>query len=118
MRFLKAFVRRRFLPNHCSFPRFRYLSDQPNNAENDDFQSQVLVEGNANSRTAILNRPIALNALTTAMGARLTKLYESWEENPDIGFVVMKGSGRAFCAGGDVVGLYRLLSEGTLITLH
>lgn len=28
---------------------------------------QVLVEGNANSRTAILNRPIALNALTTAM---------------------------------------------------
>lgn len=76
------------------------------------------------------------------------KLYNSWEENPDVGFVVMKveygsfrdiiwkqsfsfsalfihtlitvldllkGSGRAFCAGGDVVTLYRLLSEGLIM---
>jgi enoyl-CoA hydratase/carnithine racemase len=36
----------------------------------------------------------------------------SWEDNPDIGFVMMKGSGRAFCAGGDVVRLHQLISEG------
>ncbi|KAL3746352.1 hypothetical protein ACJRO7_015329, partial [Eucalyptus globulus] len=44
--------------------------------------------------------------------ARLKRLYESWEENPNIGFVLMKGSGRAFCLGGDVVTLYHLLTEG------
>ncbi|KAG8381906.1 hypothetical protein BUALT_Bualt05G0021500 [Buddleja alternifolia] len=73
----------------------------------------VLVEGRANSRAAILNRPSALNALTASMAARLNRLYESWEENSDIGFVMMKGgSDRAFCSGTDVVALYRLLNEG------
>lgn len=33
------------------------------------------------------------------------------------GFVIMKGSGRAFCAGGDVVALYRLLNEGMLLDI-
>ncbi|KAK6129757.1 hypothetical protein DH2020_036519 [Rehmannia glutinosa] len=56
--------------------------------------SPVLVEGRANSRMAILNRPSALNAITASMAARLNRLYESWEENSDIGFVMMKGVGR------------------------
>lgn len=30
------------------------------------------------------------------------------------GLDLLKGSGRAFCAGGDVVALHRLLNEGTL----
>ncbi|XP_068650295.1 small ribosomal subunit protein mS47 [Aristolochia californica] len=93
-------------------PHLRNLSSIPNSTINDDLKNQVLVEGKATSRTAILNRPSALNALTTVMGARLKKLYESWEENPDIGFVMMKGSGKAFCAGGDVVSLYHLINEG------
>ncbi|KAK4422343.1 3-hydroxyisobutyryl-CoA hydrolase-like protein 2, mitochondrial [Sesamum alatum] len=76
-------------------------------------QEEVLVEGRANSRAAILNRPSALNALTASMAARLNRLYESWEENSDIGFVMMKGgSNRAFCSGTDVVALYQLLNEG------
>ncbi|XP_074560531.1 small ribosomal subunit protein mS47-like [Curcuma longa] len=78
--------------------------DQPHN--------EVLVEGKASARAAILNRPSNLNALTTNMAIRLKKLYESWENNPDIGFIMMKGSGRAFCAGGDVVALYQLLNKG------
>ncbi|GJN20069.1 hypothetical protein PR202_gb07396 [Eleusine coracana subsp. coracana] len=73
---------------------------------------EVLVEGKASARAAVLNRPGHLNALTTTMGSRLNKFYESWEDNPDIGFVMMKGSGRAFCAGGDVVNLRELISEG------
>ncbi|KAJ6825611.1 3-hydroxyisobutyryl-CoA hydrolase-like protein 2, mitochondrial [Iris pallida] len=80
--------------------------------EGEDLQNQVLVEGRSCSRAAVLNRPAALNALTTNMGIRLKKLYESWEDNSDIGFVMMKGSGRAFCAGGDVVALYRLIEQG------
>ncbi|XP_078448108.1 small ribosomal subunit protein mS47-like [Wolffia australiana] len=80
----------------------------------DAVRHQVLVEGRASSRNAVLNRPASLNAITTSMAARLMKLYNSWEENPDIGFVVLRGSGRAFCAGGDVVTLYRLLNQGRM----
>ncbi|RVW23512.1 3-hydroxyisobutyryl-CoA hydrolase-like protein 2, mitochondrial [Vitis vinifera] len=72
----------------------------------------VLVEGRAKSRAAILNRPSDLNALTIPMVARLKRLYESWEENSDLGFVIMKGSGRALCSGGDVVALNQLINEG------
>lgn len=80
----------------------------------DNLDHQVLVEGKAWSRTAILNRPAVLNAFTTAMGTRLQKLYKSWEDDPDIGFIVMKGSGKAFCAGGDIVSLYHMINKGKI----
>ncbi|ONK55692.1 uncharacterized protein A4U43_C10F30 [Asparagus officinalis] len=96
------------LSHHWSF------SAAPIADQDDDLQNQVLVEGKASARATILNRPSSLNALTTNMAIRLKKLYESWEDNSDIGFVMMKGSGRAFCAGGDVVGLYHLINQGKL----
>ncbi|KAK9748629.1 hypothetical protein RND81_02G070400 [Saponaria officinalis] len=74
--------------------------------------NKVLVEGRANSRAAILNRPSSLNAINISMVARLKRLYESWEENSDLGFLIMKGSGRAFCSGTDVVNLYQLINDG------
>ncbi|PWZ55950.1 3-hydroxyisobutyryl-CoA hydrolase-like protein 2, mitochondrial [Zea mays] len=95
-----------------AFGGLRPLSSlQPLNAASSD---EVLVEGKTSARAAVLNRPGYLNALTTTMGARLNKFYQSWEDNPDIGFVMMKGSGRAFCAGGDVVRLHELITEGKL----
>ncbi|KAL4319336.1 hypothetical protein GQ457_18G003170 [Hibiscus cannabinus] len=101
-----SFQRLGFLPHQ------RCFSAQPHYAQYDDFQDQVLVEGKAKSRAAILNRPSALNSLTNSMASRLKKLYESWEENPDIGIVLLKGSGRAFCSGVDAVALYHSLNEG------
>ncbi|WOL07027.1 3-hydroxyisobutyryl-CoA hydrolase-like protein 2, mitochondrial [Canna indica] len=95
---------RRALSTTTTTSHFASHDDQP--------QNEVLVEGMSSARAAILNRPSNLNALNTNMAIRLKKLYESWEDNPDLGFVVMKGSGRAFCAGGDVVNLYRLVNEG------
>ncbi|XWS45863.1 hypothetical protein CRYUN_Cryun14cG0015900 [Craigia yunnanensis] len=92
----------------------RSLSSLPINSSADDLQNQVLVEGKASCRIAILNRPSSLNALNTNIGARLHELYASWEDDPNIGFVVMKGSGRAFCAGGDIVSLYHLINEGKI----
>ncbi|KAK9141513.1 hypothetical protein Syun_010913 [Stephania yunnanensis] len=92
---------------HRSIENF---SAQPHYTEI-NLHDEVLIEGKANARAAVLNRPSALNSITTSMASRLKKLYESWEENNDIGFVMMKGSGRAFCAGGDVVTLYRLINE-------
>ncbi|KAI3449082.1 hypothetical protein Pfo_005747 [Paulownia fortunei] len=80
----------------------------------DDSDDLVVVEGNASSRTAILNRPSALNAINIPMVARLQNLYKNWEDNPDIGFVVLKGRGRAFSAGGDIISLYNLIKEGNV----
>jgi 3-hydroxyisobutyryl-CoA hydrolase len=117
MQSLKALVglrqRLRFVSHHQTQ---RPFSAQPNYAYNDDLQlqDQVLVQGRAKSRAALLNRPSALNALSTSMVARLKRLYESWEENSDIGFVLMKGSGTAFCSGADVVTLYHLINEGNV----
>ncbi|RYR55324.1 hypothetical protein Ahy_A06g030564 [Arachis hypogaea] len=99
----------------CSHPRaFSAQVHHHIDDDHDDPQRQILVEGRAKSRAAILNRPSSLNALTTSMVARLKRLYDSWEENSDIGFVLMKGSGRAFCSGADVVRLYNSLNEGNV----
>ncbi|XP_022141033.1 3-hydroxyisobutyryl-CoA hydrolase-like protein 2, mitochondrial [Momordica charantia] len=108
-------VRRSSFHRLCYFSNLRRgFSALPSYVQTDDLSDQVLVEGRPKSRAAILNRPSALNALTTSMVARLNRLYESWEENSNIGFVLMKGSGRAFCSGADVVNLYHLSNEGNV----
>ena len=54
-----------------------------------------------------LNRPKALNALTTEMCKALTKVMVDWEEDENVGAVLVQGAGeRAFCAGGDVIMLH------------
>ncbi|EPS67620.1 hypothetical protein M569_07156, partial [Genlisea aurea] len=80
----------------------------------DESDNLVVVEGESGIRTAILNRPSSLNALNTSLVAQLQKLYTSWEENPDIGFVILKGAGRSFSAGGDIVSLYNLIKKGNV----
>ncbi len=50
----------------------------------------------------ILNRPERLNALTRGMLSGLRTHLAILAEDPDIGCVVLTGSGRAFCSGGDV----------------
>ena len=55
-----------------------------------------------------LNRPQALNALTTGMVRAIAKALDDWETNPDVTCVIVQGAGeKAFCAGGDI----RLLWE-------
>ncbi|MBM3650814.1 MAG: enoyl-CoA hydratase/isomerase family protein [Alphaproteobacteria bacterium] len=65
-----------------------------------------------------LNRPKALNALTHGMILELERVIPGWEKDPAIKAVVLRGAGdRAFCAGGDVIGLYREMTDnpgGTL----
>ncbi|CBI16606.3 unnamed protein product, partial [Vitis vinifera] len=89
---LKVLWRSRRSGIHCPtfFTHHKAISHIPNPVAVNDFLYLVLVEGEGYSRTAVLNRPHALNALNASMGARLQNLYKSWEENPDIGFVVMK----------------------------
>ncbi|MHC8510435.1 MAG: enoyl-CoA hydratase/isomerase family protein [Rhodospirillales bacterium] len=55
-----------------------------------------------------LNRPRALNALTHAMALAIEAALRAWAEDPAVRLVIIDGAGdKAFCAGGDVVDLYR-----------
>lgn len=55
----------------------------------------------------ILNRPDALNALTTAMIMSITSQLVAWANASHIKAVIIGGAGeRAFCAGGDIRTLY------------
>jgi enoyl-CoA hydratase/carnithine racemase len=61
---------------------------------------------------ATLNAPDSLNALTLTMVDALQAQLDQWAEDPAIAGVLLDGSGeKAFCAGGDVVGLYRAMRE-------
>nr|XP_009799923.1 PREDICTED: 3-hydroxyisobutyryl-CoA hydrolase-like protein 1, mitochondrial isoform X1 [Nicotiana sylvestris] len=109
--FKSASILRRLLQNSRLVSHSRSFCIVSTNALVDESQSTVLVEGKASSRTAILNRPHALNALNFSVVGRLLKLYKNWEDDPDIRFVVLKGSGKAFSAGGDIVTIYNLLKQ-------
>ncbi|KAF5816729.1 putative 3-hydroxyisobutyryl-CoA hydrolase [Helianthus annuus] len=103
-----------FTRKGCYVPRFFDIRRRRSFSNNTLSDSSVLVEGNGSSRTVILNRPSVLNALNTPMLNKLHKLYKSWEDNPNIAFVVMKGSGRAFCSGGDIVSFYDMIRKGNI----
>jgi enoyl-CoA hydratase len=50
-----------------------------------------------------LDRPRALNALTTAMRAEIAAAFDAWARNPQVyAAAIVSASDRAFCAGGDV----------------
>ena len=50
-----------------------------------------------------LNRPEKLNAFTRVMQDELIKVFDYTDENDDIKAVIITGSGKAFCAGADLV---------------
>ena len=60
---------------------------------------------------AQLNAPRALNSLSRPMIDRLQAQLDAWAERDDIVCVVLHGAGeKAFCAGGDVIGLYKAMT--------
>ena len=52
--------------------------------------------------TITLNRPDRLNALTFEVYEELRDTFEALDREPSVRAVVLTGSGRAFCSGGDV----------------
>lgn len=59
------------------------------------------IEGAAGIVT--LNRPRALNALTTAMRAEIAAVFTAWARDPQVyAALIVSATDRAFCAGGDV----------------
>jgi enoyl-CoA hydratase len=55
--------------------------------------------------TCTLNRPDSLNALTSQDLRDLAALWAALADAPEIRAVIITGSGRGFCAGGDVRGM-------------
>ena len=52
--------------------------------------------------TLTLNRPEVLNALTLEMYAELRDLFAAFEHDEAVKVVILTGTGRGFCSGGDV----------------
>ena len=55
--------------------------------------------------TITLNRPEARNAMSGAMTTALAQQLANAELNTQVRCVVLTGSGKGFCAGGDVKGM-------------
>ncbi|MEI2418300.1 enoyl-CoA hydratase/isomerase family protein [Orrella sp. JC864] len=61
---------------------------------------------------ATLNAPQTLNSLSLAMCEQLAARLQTWAQDPAVAVVVLAGAGgKAFCAGGDLHGLYRSMRE-------
>ncbi|KAG1605631.1 hypothetical protein G6F45_014134 [Rhizopus arrhizus] len=61
---------------------------------------------------ATLNAPQTLNGLSLEMVDLLAARLDEWARDPGVALVVLQGAGeKAFCAGGDLHGLYRSMGE-------
>lgn len=73
---------------------------------------EIPVGNDARVGLARLNSPRTLNALSLEMIQRLETRLDSWAADDSVVAVWLEGAGgKAFCAGGDVVVLYRSLTE-------
>jgi enoyl-CoA hydratase len=62
----------------------------------------LLLEKNDAVATLTLNRPDAMNALSTALRDALTRAFREIQADPAIRVAILTGAGRAFCAGMDL----------------
>jgi enoyl-CoA hydratase/carnithine racemase len=75
---------------------------------------EVLFETRGRLGLITLNRPQALNALNRTMCLAIHAQLDAWRDDAAVEVVAIRGSGdRAFCAGGDVVGLYHAGKRGS-----
>jgi enoyl-CoA hydratase/carnithine racemase len=62
--------------------------------------------------TITLDRPDAMNAVTTALARALEQALLAAGDDPDVRVVLVRGAGGNFCAGGDFEEVQRLRAEG------
>jgi 2-(1,2-epoxy-1,2-dihydrophenyl)acetyl-CoA isomerase len=65
-------------------------------------ETVILTEVRDRVATLTLHRPEKLNAVNVQLLAESAAVLKTWSRDPAIGAIVVTGSGRAFCAGGDV----------------
>jgi enoyl-CoA hydratase/carnithine racemase len=59
----------------------------------------VLTEDIGPVRRLTMNRPKALNALSHDLIESLSDAFRAAGEDPDVSVIILRGGGRAFCAG-------------------
>ena len=70
-------------------------------------EQSVLAEVRNGVGHLTLNRPAGLNAISLDMVRSLRQQLDVWHNDPAIRLVVLRANGeKAFCAGGDIRGLY------------
>ncbi|MGN0099571.1 MAG: enoyl-CoA hydratase-related protein, partial [Dietzia sp.] len=62
----------------------------------------ILVEQTDRVATITLNRPKALNALSSAMEKEVVEAVEGLDSDPGVGCIIITGSEKAFAAGADI----------------
>ncbi len=75
---------------------------------------ELLVEVHGAVRVVIMNRPAAFNATNEHLHGEVAKIWRELDADPDVGAIVLTGSGTAFCAGGDLDLLDKMVSDTTL----
>jgi 2-(1,2-epoxy-1,2-dihydrophenyl)acetyl-CoA isomerase len=71
-------------------------------------QLQILLAVNQGVATITLNRPEAMNAFSGDMREKLLANLSEVAARDDVGCVVITGTGKAFCAGGDISSMIEL----------
>jgi enoyl-CoA hydratase len=64
--------------------------------------ANIIVETHGRVGLIRLNRPQALNALSSSLIEELNTALEAFESDPNIGAIVLTGSDKAFAAGADI----------------
>lgn len=77
-------------------------------------ENPILTDVRDRVATLTLNRPGKLNALSGDLLSQSITTLKEWGRDPDIGAIVVTGSGRAFCAGGDVSNMAQAGDDLTL----
>ncbi|KAH9451165.1 hypothetical protein Pst134EB_018657 [Puccinia striiformis f. sp. tritici] len=94
--------RLRMIDNHLSSSSTRRTySSSPHQ------ESSIVTRIDGHLRTLILNRPASLNAVNLEMVESITNQLIEWENSDSAKTIILKGNGRSFCAGGDVVSLIK-----------
>ena len=72
--------------------------------------SDISIRKTGKTGRITLNRPDALNAVTHDMILQISAVLPEWEADPEIAMLVIDAVGdRAFCAGGDLMGIYNAM---------
>lgn len=96
------------LPQYASQSEADLVRPQPNDEPDD-----VVFDKIYGVRTIELNRPKKLNSLNGSMARKIIPRLREWSQSQLANVIIIKGNGRAFCAGGDVAALAELNQQGT-----
>ncbi|KAL2632774.1 hypothetical protein R1flu_004253 [Riccia fluitans] len=105
LRLLPGLVR---LSAFCTYRPVTMVSSEQSNGSSQPVQEELIVEEKNGVGVVTLNRPRVLNCIKIDMIQGIIDAYKKWEADETIKFVILKGNGRTFCAGGDLRMFYDL----------